>query len=181
MHPQLQTLAVAASLVVLLTVVQLIRKGKLREEYALIWLIGAIVVLLLSIFRGSLQLLADLAGIGYAPSLLFIIGLFLLMAIQLSQAITISKLASHNRDLAQRLAITEWQLRHRLERDGTESRAADEAKPIDAELAQGDRRRAEEQDAGDWSRWSDLRPDQAVGGAGTPAYDEETVGAGHGR
>jgi len=124
MHPRLQFLAILAGLIVVFVVLELIRKGRLREEYSLIWLFSAAVVLILAVFRGSLQILADLIEIDYAPSLLFLVGLGLLMIIQLLQAITISKLAAQNRELAQRIALLAWHLQNQVKSGQTKDEAS---------------------------------------------------------
>ncbi len=98
----------------LIITLELVRKSRLREEYSLLWLVGAAVVFLLSVFRKSLTALARLLGIVYAPSLLFAIGFLFTLVILISQSVVISALASKNRDLAQRLAILEWELRHHI-------------------------------------------------------------------
>jgi len=141
-QPQLQVVAILASATVLVLVIELIRKGRLREEYSLIWLASAAIIFLLSLFRGSLQFLADLIGVEYGPSLLFIVGLGLITTIQLMQTIALSKLTAQNRDLAQRLAILEWQLQHQMHSanghaDSTSVTAAPELEPA-ANIQEGE-------------------------------------------
>jgi hypothetical protein len=70
-----------------------------------LWLLAALTVLILSIFKGTLAAVADLFAIGYPPSLLLSVGVLFLVAIELSHAVTISKLTGRNRDLAQEVAI----------------------------------------------------------------------------
>ncbi len=50
--------AILVSLILLLVTIQLIRKRKLREEYALLWLLATIAILVLSIFGGIVSALA---------------------------------------------------------------------------------------------------------------------------
>lgn len=64
-------MTVLISLVLLIITLELVRKGQLREEYSLLWLIGAAVVFFLSLFKGSLIVLSGWLGVKYAPSLLF--------------------------------------------------------------------------------------------------------------
>jgi hypothetical protein len=126
MPPKVQALAVASSLGLLALILYLIRKGRLREEYALLWLLAGFSILVLSAWRGSLTAIARLLDIGYAPSLLFAVGLVFTLLILLSQTAVQSRLAGHTRDLAQELAILQWQverLQEQLRHHGEASRA----------------------------------------------------------
>lgn len=111
MQLRLQLFIALASIVLFLSVLELIRQRQLRQQYALLWLLSAAVVFLLAIFKGSVHTLANLFQVEYPPSLIFVVGLGFVIAIQLEQAVTISRLSRQNRELAQKLAIHEWQLR----------------------------------------------------------------------
>jgi hypothetical protein len=111
MQMRIQLIVIVCCLVLIVLILDLIRRGRLREEYALIWLVCIAIAFVLAIFRGSLQLLADWLGIDYGPSAVFMVGLVLVGFIQLLQTIAISKLTVHNRDLAQVIAILQWKIR----------------------------------------------------------------------
>ncbi len=114
--------AAAASLALLGIVFELIRSRRLRERYALLWLLTGVVLLVLSLWRGGLNTMADWIGIEtYPPSVLFAIGLLFVLVVLLHYSTVISKLADQNVILAQRVAILEHELDER-----TESRAADD-------------------------------------------------------
>lgn len=110
MPAKVQALAVLASLGLLTTIVYLIRKGRLREEHALLWLLTGFCILVLSAWRGSLTSIARLLDIGYAPSLLFAVGMVFTLLILLAHTAVLSRLVGHTRDLAQHLSILEWQV-----------------------------------------------------------------------
>ena len=68
--PLIQRLvAIGISLILLLVTVHLIRKHKLREQYALLWLIATVAILVLSIFWRHRRPLADLFNVSYSPTL----------------------------------------------------------------------------------------------------------------
>ena len=92
-------------------IVQLIRRHRLREEYALVWLIAGVAILVLSIFGGLVRLLASLVEVSYPPTLVLVVGLLFALLILLSQSVTISGQANHIRDLAQTVALLERRLR----------------------------------------------------------------------
>jgi hypothetical protein len=75
--------ATLASLVLLLVVFELIRSRRLRERYALLWLLTGIVLVVLSAWRGGLNTIAGWLGVrGYPPAVLFAVGLmFVILAL----------------------------------------------------------------------------------------------------
>jgi hypothetical protein len=109
--------AAIASILLILVVLELIRTGRLRERYALLWLLTGVVMLVLAVWDGALVELADAVGVAYPPSALFVlISLFLLLVL-LHYSTVISKLSDENRILAQRLAILENRLTETLPAD----------------------------------------------------------------
>jgi len=98
--------------------VHLIRKHKLREEYALLWLIATIAILILSVFGGIVDALADFFNVTYSPTLPLVAGLFFALAVLLTQSVALSMQANQNRDLAQQMALLEYRLKQ-LEPPGT--------------------------------------------------------------
>ena len=99
--------AALVSLALLFVVLELIRRRSLRERYALLWLLTAAVMLLLSVWRSGLDTLAGLAGIAYAPSALFAVGAVFVVVVLLHYSTVISRLSDENAILAQRLALLE--------------------------------------------------------------------------
>jgi hypothetical protein len=91
--------------------VQLIRKGKLREEYALVWLAASVGILILSIFGWIVNFLAAAFAVSYAPTLVLVLGLLFALAVLLSQSVSLSAHANRVRDLAQNVTLLEWRLR----------------------------------------------------------------------
>ena len=108
---RVSVVAAIVSLALLLVVLELIRRRRLRERYALLWLLTAAVMLVLSAWRDGLRTIADMVGIAYPPSALFVLGSLFILLVLLHYSTVISKLADQNTILAQRLALLE----HRLE------------------------------------------------------------------
>jgi hypothetical protein len=100
-----------AAVVLLLVILELIRSRRLQERYALLWLLTALVILVLAVWRGLLSRLADLVGIAYPPSALFVLAAFFILVVLLHYSTVISKLSDQNRILAQRLALLDARLR----------------------------------------------------------------------
>jgi len=103
--------ATLASLVLLLVVFELIRSRRLRERYALLWLVTGVVLVVLSAWRGGLNTIAGWLGVkGYPPAVLFAVGLLFVILVLLHYSTVISRLSDQNVVLAQRLALLETRL-----------------------------------------------------------------------
>lgn len=103
-------LAIGASLAALLFVLELVRQRKLREEYSLLWLATALVLLVLSLSRPLLDVLAAVVGIFYPPSALFLVALAFVMFILLHFSTVLTRLAQENKDIAQQMALLRYEL-----------------------------------------------------------------------
>jgi hypothetical protein len=112
----LKILAITGSAALLIVVVELIRRGRLKEKYSLLWLFAGSVLLFLSSSRGALEFIAGLLGIFYPPSFLFLIAFLFLLLITLHFSVVISGLSEKNRKLAQELALLRQELRDALGR-----------------------------------------------------------------
>jgi hypothetical protein len=89
----------------LIVIVELIRRGRLKERYALLWLFAGIILLVFSLSRALLDYVASLVGIYYPPSLLFLLAFLFLLLITLHFSSVISELSEKNKLLAQELAL----------------------------------------------------------------------------
>jgi hypothetical protein len=103
-----------ASVLLVLIVLELIRKRRLKERYALLWLLTGIVLLVLSVWRDGLNTIAGWLGVtGYPPAVLFAVATLFILLVLLDYSTVISRLSDQNAILAQRLAILEERLKER--------------------------------------------------------------------
>ena len=100
-----------AAILFLIVIFELIRSRRLQERYALLWLITGGVILLLSIWRDALRLVAEQIGIAYPPSALFVVGFLFILVVLLHYSTVISELSERNVRLAQDIALVEERLR----------------------------------------------------------------------
>ena len=97
-----------ASLLLIIIVLELIRGRRLKERYALLWLVTGLVLLVLSAWRGGLNTIASWLGVsGYPPAILFAAAILFVIVVLLHYSTVLSKLADQNTLLAQRLALLE--------------------------------------------------------------------------
>ena len=120
MTVRVSVFAAIAALLLLAVIFELIRSRRLHERYAIMWLFTGAVILVLAVWRDALGTLADLVGIAYPPSALFVLASFFILIVLLHYSTVISKLADQNRILAQRLALLESKVRE--DEDGTAAR-----------------------------------------------------------
>lgn len=105
MNTELQIAGLLTSVVAILLVVQLVRRRSLREDYALLWLGGGLVLLVFSVKKNLLDQLAAFVGIAYAPSLLLLGAILLGFLLSMHFSVALSRLAEQNKRLAQELAL----------------------------------------------------------------------------
>ena len=105
METRIQLVAILASLALFLTVFELVRRRRLMERYALLWMFSTIVLLGLSVWKHLLEELAETVGIYYAPSALFAIAFGFVLIMLLHFSLVISRLAEQSKVLAQRVSL----------------------------------------------------------------------------
>jgi hypothetical protein len=106
-----QLLAALASLCLLAIVVELIRRRRLRERYALLWLATAGVILVFAAWRSGLHELSRALGVAYPPNALFVLAILFMLILLLHFSTVISKLSDRSTMLTQRLALLEERIR----------------------------------------------------------------------
>lgn len=90
----------------------LIRRDHLHSRHALWWLWIAFMILILGIFPGIIDTFAGFLGINYPPTLIFILGIGMLLVKVLGVDIHQSELERRQRRLTQRIALIEEENRH---------------------------------------------------------------------
>jgi hypothetical protein len=91
--------------VFILITIELIRRKKLAERYALLWLILGLVMLIFSLLPGLLETVSRALHIYYAPSLLFLVGFLFSLIFIMHLTIVISKLHRKLTRLVQEIAL----------------------------------------------------------------------------
>ncbi len=98
-----------------LMVLVLIHRGKLREEYSLLWLAVGVFTIFLALNKDVIEILASWLGVLYAPSLLFLFALIFCFLLLLQLTVVVSDLTSKIIRLTQNYAIFEEHLRNTKE------------------------------------------------------------------
>ncbi|MCP4164933.1 MAG: DUF2304 domain-containing protein [Chloroflexi bacterium] len=111
MSPRARILLIVIGLIVLATVINLLRRRRLKEEYALLWLVAALSLLLAPLLIDPLDEIAFFLGVDYPPALFLGLGIVGLLLILFQVSLNISRFSDHIRVLTQEIAI----LRQRIE------------------------------------------------------------------
>jgi hypothetical protein len=104
---RIQIVAMIGAGALLLAILELVRRRRLLERYALLWLFSGVVLLALASWRGALEQIAQLVGIAYPPNALFFVAFAFVLLLLLHFSVAVSRLTDQTKVLAQRLALLE--------------------------------------------------------------------------
>jgi hypothetical protein len=118
---------VGLGLLVLVFVVNLVRTKKLKEEYALLWLLMAVALVVAPLLIDLIDEISFAIGIDYPPALIIVIALVCFALIFFQISVSISRFSEQIKNLSQDLALT----RRRVEE--LEAQLGDHAEEVTAE------------------------------------------------
>lgn len=98
-------LIAAISAASLIFIVRLVRAGRLRAKYSILWLSIGVVMALLAISPQLLDRLSKVVGIDYAPATFFLTAIVLLLLICVHFSWELSRLEDRVRTLAEEIAF----------------------------------------------------------------------------
>jgi len=110
MSTNVQILAIVVTACLFGIVFELVRRRRMMERYALLWLFASAVLLALAVWRDLLEEVAQAVGIYYAPSALFAIAFGFVLVLLLHFSLVISRLADQTKVLAQRLGLLQTEV-----------------------------------------------------------------------
>ncbi len=90
---------------IFLIILLLVRRGKLQEKHALTWFAIGIVVVVLGVFPVILDKIAKFTGVSYAPALLFVIAVGVLLIQNLYLFIFASQNEVRTKELLQEVTV----------------------------------------------------------------------------
>jgi hypothetical protein len=107
---RIQLVTILTTILFLVYIARLIVKGRLREEYSIVWVICAILLLLFSFWRNGLEVMARMLGVFQAPNLIFTGAIFAILIYLLHLSVVASKLHKQNKEIVQEIALLKEQL-----------------------------------------------------------------------
>lgn len=123
--PRLTLFSVVAALAALVLVFELLRRRRLREKYAVIWVLIAIATLVVAVFPALLLQVAEVVGIQTPSNLLFFGSLITLFAVSLQLSREVGLLEEQTRRLAEEIGTLKLKV-DGLERDQSNGRTRDQ-------------------------------------------------------
>ena len=109
-----RVVALVVALVIVAMTVELIRRRKLRERYALLWIGASLVLMAFAAFPSLLWMLSRALGVFYLTTLTILCFAFLSI-VMMHIAVAVSRSADDRRRIAQRMAMLERKLEVLLE------------------------------------------------------------------
>lgn len=108
MHPNL--LAALAAIVVLIFIVDLLRRGVLREKYAVLWIFVSAVAILFALVPSTLEWLTQTAGVSYQSNMVFFLTIVLLVLVSVHLSYELSRHEARIRRLAEEVALLDEEM-----------------------------------------------------------------------
>ena len=103
------TLGIIGGALTLLVLFEMLRRQRLREKYAVIWILVVGITVLLAVFPNTLTAAADLLGVQVPANLLFFGAIMLLLFISIQLSYEIGRLEERTRTLAEEVALLRLQ------------------------------------------------------------------------
>jgi hypothetical protein len=114
---QARIVAVVVTVLLLMLVIELVRRRRLVERYALLWIVAAVALLVLAVWRGALDLLREISGAADPVNALFLIAFAVVFVLLLHFSVAISRLSEEAKILAQENARLDAELRDARRRE----------------------------------------------------------------
>lgn len=111
MIDRVQIAALTVSVVLLLAVLELVRRRKLTEEYSFLWILSSLALLAVSIRREILHAAARWLGIYYPPILLVMLLIVMVFVASLCFSVIVSRQRQQIERLIEETAILSAELR----------------------------------------------------------------------
>ena len=83
--------AIIFSLILILFIINLVRKNKLDEKYSILWLFASIVILIVAIFPNIITFVAKKFNVYYPPTLMLLFAIIILGAYIVHISVVITK------------------------------------------------------------------------------------------
>ena len=107
---RIQLITIITSILFLGLVFRLIIKGRLREEYSIVWLLFTFILVVFSFWEKGLRILSNVFGVDVPANLIFTVSIFIALVYLLHLSVVSSKLQKQNKQLAQELALLKLEM-----------------------------------------------------------------------
>jgi hypothetical protein len=108
---RVQIVAIVITILLFGLVLELVRRRRLVERYALLWMSAAFALLILAIWRDLLEIGSDFLGIAVPANALFLVAFAVIFVLLLHFSVATSRLGDETKILAQEVARLDEQQR----------------------------------------------------------------------
>ena len=108
---RLQLFAILTSIILLIGIIMLIRKGKFKEGYSILWFIVGIIFFLMAVWTDLLRFISQMVGVDYEPATLFAVLLIGMIVIMIHFTVIVSGFDQKDKTLAQFIGLLMWELK----------------------------------------------------------------------
>jgi hypothetical protein len=98
-------LGLIGSVITLVLLFELLRRRRLREKYAIFWVVVALTTIVIAVFPATLFAAADLVGVEVPANLLFFGASMLLLGVSIHQSYELGRLEERTRTLAEEIGL----------------------------------------------------------------------------
>lgn len=99
-------LGITGAAISLAVIFEMLRRRRLREKYAVIWVAVAVGITVIAVFPATLTWAARVTGVQVPANLLFFVGCLVLLTVNVQLSSEVSRLEERVRTLAEELALT---------------------------------------------------------------------------
>jgi hypothetical protein len=118
---RVQIVAVVITVLLFGLVLELVRRRRLVERYALVWMLAAVALLVLAIWRDLLDIGSEFLGIAVPANALFLVAFAVVFVLLLHFSVVTSRLGDETKILAQEVARLDEEVRRmRPSRNGSQ-------------------------------------------------------------
>jgi hypothetical protein len=125
MEFRLQLFSILVGVILLGIIFQLIRKNRLLEQYSLLWIASAVILIVMAVWQDLWVKISSMIGILYPPSTLFLVAIICGMVIALHFSVVISGLKRQNNKLAQEMGLLRGEMERLKHEKGIEQESAE--------------------------------------------------------
>jgi hypothetical protein len=101
---------IISAVVMLIVIIEMLRRGSLRERHSIWWLTAAILALVAGVFPSTLDWAATIVGVQLSSNLVFFVGIGLLFLVGLQHSAELTRLEEKTRILAEKSAMQDLKI-----------------------------------------------------------------------
>lgn len=110
---KIQVIVIIINLLFLGYIARLIKRGKLREEYAIVWIVCTVVLIVFSVWRKGLDIMAKMFGVYEPANLVFTGFIFVILIYLLHLSIVNSKQQNSINKLTQEITLMKEKIKNK--------------------------------------------------------------------